>query len=74
MMSVVTLRISEAKQIRLKQLTVSRHISVNHLLDEPATIALVQHDLTTQFRATAASGDPQRGLELLEKLDRYFGG
>ena len=62
-----------AAGIRLKQLAASRHTSVNRLLDELATIALVQHDLTLQFRAAADSGDPARGLALLEKLDKHFG-
>ncbi|MDK9702926.1 MAG: toxin-antitoxin system HicB family antitoxin [Sulfuritalea sp.] len=72
-MSVVTLRLPDAKHARLKQLAASRHTSVNRLLDELATIALVQHDLTLQFRAAADSGDPARGLALLEKLDKHFG-
>jgi len=71
-MSVVTLRLPDAKHARLKQLASSRHTSVNRLLDELATIALVQHDLTLQFRAVADSGDPARGLALLDKLDRHF--
>ncbi len=71
-MSVVTLRISDAKHARLKQLAASRNTSVNRLLDELATIALVQHDLTTRFRIAAESGNPQRGLELLDKLDQHF--
>lgn len=72
-MSVVTLRISDSKHARLKELAASRHTSVNRLLDELATIALTQHDLTVQWRAAAQSGDRARGLELLDKLDRHFG-
>ncbi len=72
-MSVVTLRISDAKHERLRQLASSRHTSVNRLLDELATIALTQHDLMVQFEAAAAAGKPARGLELLDKLDRHFG-
>ena len=71
-MSVVTLRIPDDKHARLKDLAASRHTSVNRLLDELATVALVQHDLTVQFRAAAASGNPTRGLALLDKLDNYF--
>lgn len=71
-MSVVTLRIPDDKHARLKDLAASRHTSVNRLLDELATVALVQHDLAVQFRAAAASGDPARGLALLDKLDNYF--
>lgn len=72
-MSVVTLRIPDAKHARLKELASSRHTSVNRLLDELATIALAQHDLAVQFRAAAQAGNPARGLELLDKLDRHLG-
>lgn len=71
-MSVVTLRLPEEKHLRLKQLAASRHTSVNRLFDELATTALVQHDVSVQFRAAAESGDPARGLALLDKLDAHF--
>jgi hypothetical protein len=72
-MSVVTLRIPDEKHMRLKQLAASRNTSVNQLLDELATILLVQHDVTVQFHAAAEKGDPARGLALLDKLDAHFG-
>lgn len=72
-MSVVTLRIPDEKHMRLKQLAASRNTSVNRLLDELATILLVQNDVAVQFRAAAEKGDPARGLALLDKLDAYFG-
>lgn len=73
-MSVVTLRIAEEKHTRLKQLAASRHTSVNKLLDELATIALVQHDLAMQLRTAKQTGDPAKGLALLDRLDAHFGG
>lgn len=72
-MSVVTLRIPDEKHLRLKQLAASRNTSVNRLLDELATIVLVQHDVSVQFRAAAEQGNPARGLALLDKLDAHFG-
>ena len=72
-MSVVTLRIPDDKHTRLKELAQSRRMSLNRLFDELATVALAQHDLAAQFRAAAAAGNTQRGLALLDKLDRYFG-
>jgi predicted transcriptional regulator len=72
-MSVVTLRIPDEKHMRLKQLAASRNTSVNRLLDELATILLVQNDVAVQFRAAAEKGDPARGLALLDKLDAHFG-
>jgi hypothetical protein len=72
-MSVVTLRIPDEKHLRLKQLAASRNTSVNRLLDELATIVLVQYDVAVQFRAAAEKGNPARGLALLDKLDAHFG-
>lgn len=72
-MSVVTLRINAAKHARLKQLAASRNTSVNRLLDELATVALVQHDMANQFHTAARAGSPARGLALLKKLDRQLG-
>ena len=37
-------------------------------MDELATVALANHDAFTRFQALAAKGDPQRALELLDKL------
>jgi predicted transcriptional regulator len=71
-MSVVTLRIPDEKHARLKQLASSRSTSVNRLMDELATIALVQHDLSVQFDALAKEGDPAVGLALLDELDAHF--
>ena len=71
-MSVVALRIPDEKHARLKQLANSRSTSVNRLMDELATIALVQHDLSVQFAALAKEGDPAVGLALLDELDAHF--
>lgn len=72
-MSVVTLRIRDAKHGCLNQFASSRHTSVNRLLDELATIALVQHDLATQIHAATQAEDPARGLALLDRLNRESG-
>ena len=71
-MSVVTLRLPDAKHARLKQLAASRNTSVNRLLDELATVALTQHDLMLQFRAAAERGNPATGLAILDELDGHF--
>lgn len=68
-MSTVTLRIPDDKHERLKILAKSRGISLNKLLDEWATIALAEFDTKTRFMTLAASGNPARGLELLDQLD-----
>ncbi len=68
-MSVVTLRIPDAKHQRLKALAKNKGISVNHLLDEVTTLILAEFDLKTQFeiRAQRGQGKASRGLELLDK-------
>jgi hypothetical protein len=48
---------------------ISALISINKLIEELSTIALAEHDAYTRFKAIAATGNPDRGLELLAKLD-----
>jgi hypothetical protein len=43
---------------------------MNKLIDELATVALVQHDAETRFLTMAAKGSAARGLELLDKARR----
>jgi len=71
-MSVLTIRIPESKHERLKNLAKARGVSLNKLMDELSTIALVQHDAEIRFRARAARGSRKTGLALLDKLDRSF--
>ncbi len=71
-MSTLTVRIPEAKHARLRRLADSRGLSMNKLIDELATVALAQYDAEVRFRALAARGSVERGLQLLEKLDRRF--
>ena len=67
-MSAITFRLPDAKYERLKQLAKSQNISVNKLLDELSTIALVSYDAKTSFEIRAKKGDKSRGLEILNKL------
>lgn len=68
-MTTLTVRIPDDKHDRLKALAQSRHISVNKLMDELATIALANHDAFLRFQALAAQGNPSRAMELLNSLD-----
>lgn len=72
-MSILTIRLAEEKHARLRQLAEAQGVSMNKLIDELATIALVQFDAETRFRARAAAGAPKKGLRALAKLDRHFG-
>ena len=68
-MATLTIRLPDDKHERLKQYAQSRGISVNKLMEELSTIALVEFDAHTRYKAMAAVGNPQRGLEILDRLD-----
>jgi predicted DNA-binding ribbon-helix-helix protein len=68
-MATLTIRIPDDKHTRLKKLAESRGISINKLIEELSTIALVEFDTHTRFKAMAAQGNPEEGLKLLDKLD-----
>lgn len=69
-MSTITLRIPDSKHERLKQYAKEQGVSLNKLFDEFATVALAQFDAKTRFELKASRGSTQRGLQILEKLDR----
>jgi len=71
-MTTLTIRLPEDKHQRLRELARRRGISLNRLMDELSTIALVQHDAEMRFHALAAKGSPQAGLRILGKLDRVY--
>lgn len=68
-MSALTLRLPDHKHARLKAMAEQRGISLARLLDELTTVALVEFDTETRFRARAQRGADrvERGLELLRK-------
>ena len=47
-------------------------MSVNKLVEELATISIAEFDAETRFRALAERGSPEKGLALIDKLDREF--
>ncbi|HEV2853970.1 MAG TPA: toxin-antitoxin system HicB family antitoxin [Thermoanaerobaculia bacterium] len=69
-MATLTIRLSDEKHERLRQLAERRKISMNKLIDELSTIALAEFDAETRFRARAALGSREEGLRLLDVLDR----
>ena len=73
-MATLTIRLPDDKKERLAQLAKSRGISINKLIEELSTIALAEFDAKTRFMAIASRGNPQAGLELLDKLDVLTGG
>jgi hypothetical protein len=69
-MGILTIRMRDNTHDRLKQLAKSRGISVNKLMEEVSTAALVEFDAETRFRTRARRGKPSVGLRLLDKIDR----
>lgn len=68
-MATLTIRLPDAKHNRLKELAQAKGISVNKLIEELSTIALAEFDTHTRFKAMAATGNPEEGLRILDKLD-----
>ncbi|GAA5124887.1 hypothetical protein JIN84_13305 [Luteolibacter yonseiensis] len=71
-MSTLTIRLPDDKHARLRQLAKHRDISVNKLMEELATISIVEFDAETRFRAIAARGSAAKGLAVLNTLDAAF--
>ena len=71
-MTTLTLRLPDDKHARLKALAAYKNISLNKLLEEISTRALAEFDTEVRFRTLAASGDTQKGLDILDKLDKHF--
>ena len=71
-MATLTVRLPDDKHGRLKALARHRHMSVNKLIEELSTQALAEFDSEVRFRALAASGNIDKGLKLLDKLDKHF--
>ena len=72
-MSTLTIRLPDDKHNRLKALAAHKKVSMNKLIEELSTQAIAEFDTEVRFKAIAATGDKDRGLELLEKLDNHFG-
>ena len=71
-MSVLTIRLPDEKHERLKALAKARGISLNKLIEELSTIALVEFDAETRFLALVSQGKPELGIAILDKLDSHF--
>ena len=68
-MTALTVRLPDDKHQRLRALAQSRGTTLNRLIDDMATVMLVEFDAETRFKLRAArgQGQQQRGLALLDK-------
>ena len=71
-MATMTIRIPDDQHERLKALAARRGISLNKLMEEFSTRAIVEADAESRFLVLADRGKTKRGLELLDKLDSHF--
>ncbi len=72
-MSTLTIRLPADQHERLKALASARGTSLNKLFEELSTKVLAEFDAETRFRLRAARGNKQRGLDILDELDRAHG-
>ncbi len=72
-MATLTVRLPDDKHERLKALAMHKKISINKLMEELSTQALAEFDSEVRFRALAATGNIDKGLEMLDKLDSKLG-
>jgi predicted DNA-binding protein len=68
-MSTLTIRLPDDTAERLKALAKSRGLSTNKLVEELSAQALAAWDTENHFRALAATGDVNRALAILDRLD-----
>ena len=68
--STLTIGLPDDKHERLKALARSDSIAVDRPMAELATVAPAHYVARVRFETRAARGDPQRALDLLDKLDR----
>lgn len=68
-MSTLTIRLPEDTVQRLKALAKSRGLSMNKLVEQLSAHALAAWDTENHFRALAATGNVQRALAILDRLD-----
>lgn len=71
-MSTLTIRLANDQHERLKALAAHRGVSMNKLFEEFTTKALAEFDTETRFRVRAQRGDSEKGLKILDKLDKKF--
>ena len=69
-MATLTVRVPDSHRDRLAAMAKKRGVSVNKLMGDLSVRALTEHDTEMRFRVRAARGRVDRGLAVLNKLDR----
>ena len=71
-MATLTIRIPDVHRDRLAAMAKQRGVSMNKLMEELSVRALTEHDTEMRFRLRAARGKVERGLAVLDRLDRMY--
>lgn len=69
-MATLTIRLPDAQRGRLAAMAARRGLSLNKLMQELSVRAITEHDTEMRFRMRAARGEPERGLKVLDDLER----
>ena len=70
-MSFLTIRLTEETHERLRSLAAYRKISMNKLMEEVTVRVITELDSEMRFRTSAAAGNTDEGLKILDKLDQF---
>jgi len=68
-MSTLSVRLPDDVANRLKDLARNRKVSLNKLMNELSTRALLEEEAKQQFFAAQLRGSRKRGLKMLDELD-----
>ena len=71
-MATLTIRLPDDKHARLRELARHRGISMNKLMEEMSTLSLAEFDAENRYRILAGRGSAQKGLQVLDALDKAF--
>jgi predicted transcriptional regulator len=68
-MSTLSVRLPDDVANSLKDLASNRNVSLNKLMNELSTRALLEEEARQQFLAAQLRGNRKRGLKILDELD-----
>ncbi|MGB3296663.1 MAG: toxin-antitoxin system HicB family antitoxin [Phormidesmis sp.] len=68
-METLTIRLPDDKHKKLTAFARSKGMTVVQLIEHLSSMAIAEFDTFTRFQAMVKKGNPQRGIELLDKLD-----
>lgn len=71
-MGTITLRLPDDIHQGIKVVAAQRKMSINKLYEEISSSLLCGHNAEMRFRKRAAEGRPEKGLAILDKLDKHF--